>query len=372
VTLSRIGVDARLVTTREGGIAEYIRRLIATFKESPPENLHFTILEGRHTPTIPDSTGQFRHIRAQTPAHHRLAGVAFSAELFPHRLDLVHSPDFIPPRFGARLRVITVHDLNFIHYPQYQTEGAKRYYADQIRWAVRVADHILADSQATRIDLINLLGVPESKITVHRLGVHPNYQPLSAEQVDPVLTRYGVTRGYILHVGTIEPRKNWGALFSAYQQLLTRYPDLPPIVAVGNRGWLYEGIFEAAQPLKDRVIWLERVPFADLPALYNGAAVLTMPSFYEGFGFPPLEAMACGIPTVSSNRSSLPEVVGEAGLLIDPDDPSSLADALYLALTDSILRDRLRHAGIAQAGLFRWSETARVTLSVYRQLLEGL
>lgn len=140
-------------------------------------------------------------------------------------------------------------------------------------------------------------------------------------------------RGCVLFVGTFEPRKNIGGLLEAYALLRQKLPDVPPLVLVGRRGWLYQTLFERAAALRltDRLIWLEDLPAEELPALYNGASVLVLPSFYEGFGFPPLEAMACGTPTVVSARGSLPEVVGEAGLLIDPDQPESIADALARA-----------------------------------------
>jgi glycosyltransferase involved in cell wall biosynthesis len=175
---------------------------------------------------------------------------------------------------------------------------------------------------------------------------------------------------YILFVGTFEPRKNISGLLEAYHLLRQDGPDLPPLVIVGRRGWLYDGIFAKIETLDlaDHVIWLEDAPESDLPAIYNGADVAVLPSYYEGFGLTALEAMACGTPVVATNRSSLPEVVGDAGLLIDPYDPADIAAAIRRILEDSALRDRLRSAGPARAATFTWQRTAEIVLQVYRAL----
>jgi glycosyltransferase involved in cell wall biosynthesis len=369
--LPRIGIDARLIATREGGIAEYMRRMIEQFAllDHP---YPMTIIEGRHVaPRAAPPLPNWHIYRAQTPCHHKIERVALGVELLPQRLALLHSMDFIPPRFGARRFVITIHDLNFLYYPQFQTPDSFRYYNGQIEAATRRADHILADSEATRQDLIERLKVAPNKVTTHYMGVDPAFRPLPAEAVDPVLARYQLPRGYLLHVGTFEPRKNLEGLFTAYAALLGRLPDLPPLVCVGRRGWLYKPIFQkvAALGLQERVIWLENVPFRDLPALYNGAGVLVMPSFYEGFGFPPLEAMACGTVTVVADRSSLPEVVGDVGWRVDPDDPQSIANGVYLSIQESEARTRFREAGLRRAATFTWERPARIVLEIYRRLL---
>lgn len=370
MTNLHIGIDARLIATRDGGIAEYTRRLIEALQFLDTTD-PFTIFEGRHAARrAQPHLGNFSYRRAVTPCHHRIERLAFGIETAPHRLDVLHSPDFIPSLFGARRHVITVHDLTFLHYPQFQTADSARYYSGQIAAAVGKAAHILADSSATKRDLIDMLAVPEAKITVHRLGVDPAFRPLPAETVDPVLRRYGLTRGYVLHVGTYEPRKNLEGLFTAYARLRERHADLPPLVVAGRRGWLYESIFQKAADLhlEDRIKWLEDAPFSDLSALYNGASVLVMPSFYEGFGFPPLEAMACGIPTVVSDRSSLPEVVGAVGVLVNPDEPDSIADGLSRMLSETALRERSRIDGLARASGFTWRATAEIALQVYRSV----
>lgn len=368
----RIGIDARLNSYREGGIAEYTRRLVETLPTLDTTTDYHVFYHRRQRLKVAVTPAVRLHA-SFTPCHHRLERLAFGVEAARHRLDVLHSPDFIPPRFGARRFVITIHDLNFLLYPQFQTPDSLRYYAGQIRAAVRRADHILADSQATKADIVERLNVPPEKITVHLLGVDPIFRPHTADQVDPIRARLGLPSSYLLFVGTFEPRKNLPGLLNAYSLLRSRDAHTPMLVIAGRRGWLYEDVFQEAQRLNlnSAIRWLENVDFTDLPAVYNGAAVLTLPAFYEGFGFPPLEAMACGVPTVVSDRGSLPEVVGDTGLLINPDDPDMLADALHRALTDSAFRTRSRQAGIARAASFTWRRTAEIVRRVYQQVSES-
>lgn len=332
---------------------------------------YFTILDSRKASSQTALAANFAHVKMLTPCHHRVERLTLGLEIARLRLDLLHSPDFIPPLFGARRTVITIHDLNFLHYPQFQTPDSRRYYNGNIQAAVRKADHILADSQATKADLCHLLRVPAERITVHPLGVDPMFQLLSAEVIANARARLSLPAEYLLFVGTFEPRKNLSGLLNAYAQLRTRLPDAPPLVIAGRRGWLYESIFALVESLglSAHVLWRENIAASDLPALYNGALLLALPSFYEGFGLTALEAMACGVPVVAADRASLPEVVGSAGILIDPDRVESLADGLYSALTDSALREHCRREGLARSATFTWQRTAEIALSVYQRVL---
>ncbi|HLY25435.1 MAG TPA: glycosyltransferase family 1 protein, partial [Aggregatilineales bacterium] len=366
----RIGIDARLTGYRAGGIARYTEELIRALAELDSANDYRILQTAR--PRIPsfaqplsptntrgqgsqtslevppphkgegfwvrETSPNFRPARIFTPPHNRLERLALSVEIARLRLDVLHSPDFIPPRFGARRRVITIHDLNFLYFPQFQTPDSLQYYAGHIRAAVREADHILAVSQSAADDLCNLLSVPPHKITIQAEGVTPDYHPMGTEEIKAARLRLGLPQNYLLFVGTLEPRKNVIGLLDAYARLCQQHPDAPPLVIAGQRGWLYEDIFKRALALptriQSRLHWIENFAPADLPSVYNGAMALVLPSFYEGFGLPPLEAMACGIPTVVSNRGSLPEIVGDAGLLIDPDSVDSLCEALARVLSD--------------------------------------
>lgn len=368
-----IAIDIRLTYYRRGGIPNYMEQLARELPSLDP-GTHYTILYSRkHKGALrapPDAPNQHR-VPVWTPCHHRFEAAALGLELLRFRLDLLHSPDFIPPFWGARRYVINVHDLNFLYYPQFLTTESRRYYNGQIERAVRQAHHILASSYATKVDLVQMLNVPEEKITVHMLGVEPVFSPQPAETVAAVCEQHDLSAGYILFVGTFEPRKNLPGLVRAYRLLLDELPDLPALVFAGQRGWLYGEVFELVEQLAlgEQVRWIENPPFEILPALYSGASVLAMPSFYEGFGLPALEAMACGTPTVVADRASLPEVVGGAGILVDPDDPASIAGGLRRVLTDSALHDRLTRDGLARASTFVWQRTAETVIDVYRAVL---
>jgi len=366
----RIGIDARIVAYRRGGIASYTRQLLPALASLDPQT-DYRILYNRRERGRNEAGPNFRRAITWTPPHHRLERWTLGIEIARLQLDLLHSPDFIPPALGVRRSVITVHDLNFIYYPQFLTAESRRYYKEQIAWAVERADHILADSEATRADLVRLLEVPPEKVTTAYLAADPAFRPLPASQVGPVLARYDLPHDYLLFVGTLEPRKNLPGLLSAYRILLDRGETQAPLVMVGGRGWLYEETFTRVEKLglADQVCFLHNAPDADLPAIYNGAALLATPSFYEGFGLPALEAMACGTPVVVSNRGSLPEVVGDAGIQVNPDEPESIAEGLAAVLGNPDLRDRLREDGLAQAARFTWQETARKTLEVYHKVL---
>ena len=366
----RIGIDARIVHYVRGGIPNYVLCLLEALAGLDTDTDYY-ILHSRkeRAPLTPGPN--FRPVACWTPPHNRLERWAFGVEVARLGLDLLHTTDFIPPALGYRRSVITVHDLTFLHYPQFLTAESRRYYNQQISWAVDRADHILADSYATRSDLRSMLGVALDKVTVVHLAADPAFRPLTDEQVVPVAAQYGLQPGYLLCVGTLEPRKNLPGLFLAYRQLFDAKTTTASLVLVGSKGWLYDEIFERVEELHltERVCFLHNVPDADLPGLYNAASVLVTPSFYEGFGLPALEAMACGTPVVVADRSSLPEVVGEAGLLVDPQDPDDIAQALTRVLIDKPLRARMRILGLAQAARFTWERAAQETAAVYRQVL---
>jgi glycosyltransferase involved in cell wall biosynthesis len=364
-----IGIDARLTYYRVGGISTYIRRLVRALETLDTEN-RYTVFHSREA--ADSLVTRFHHGKLWTPAHHRWERLALTIELARYRLDLLHSPDFIPPYRGAKRHVITVHDLTFLHYPQYLTADSRRYYNDQIQAATRHASHILADSEATKTDLVNMLNVPAEKITVHMLGVDENFQPLPTEMLEKCRQQYKLPPAYILFVGTFEPRKNIVGLVEAYKLLLEKIPDAPPLLLFGKPGWLFEETMARVKTLgiEQYLIWRDDLPYDALPVVYNLAKILVTPSFYEGFGLPALEAMACGTVPIVSNRSSLPEVVGNIGLQVNPDDISSISDAIYHTLTDTDWREQMRAAGLERAKLFTWQNTAEITLSVYRKVLE--
>jgi len=367
----KVGWDARLNYYRPGGIAEYTRHVLRALAALDAASTFCPIQHVRDRESLA-SAANLRRINTLTPSHHRWERRTLPLELAAHRLDIYHTPDAIPVNGGARRCVITIHDLHFLHFPEFMTAASRRHYNDQIAWAVRRADAILVSSESTRRDLIALLGVPAAKITVHLLGVdHTRFRPLAADEIRAARARLGLPDTYLLFVGTFEPRKNIPGLLRAYARLRARLPDAPPLVLAGRRGWLDDAIYRTADDLQlgEAVIWVENPGAADLPALYGGAAALALLSHYEGFGLTALEAMACGTPPVAADRSSIPEVVGDAGLLVDPDDPDAAADALARLLTDSALRADLSARGLARAADFTWQRTAEIVLHTYRAVL---
>lgn len=309
-------------------------------------------------------------LRLLTPCHHRLEQFTLPLEVSTRKLDVLHSPDFIPP-FHCRCRsVITVHDLAFMLYPHFLTKGSARYYG-QIDEAVRRADAIIAVSQATKRDIMRLLGIADRKITVIYEAANPFFRPIDKQEAaQRVNSRFGISGEFLLFVSTIEPRKNVPNLLRAFRRLLDSYRQDIKLAVVGQKGWLFDEAFEVVRELKliEEVMFLGRVSTEELLWLYNSAQALVQPSIYEGFGLTPLEAMACGTPVVVSNVSSMPEAAGDAGLTVDPHDVDQMTVAMWRILDDAELRASLIEKGVKRAASFSWDKTARQTLALYHSL----
>jgi len=367
----RIGIDARLTYYTAAGIGQYTVNLLRALADIDDED-DFIIFQSRKSSSPLVERDNFTCLGLWTPSHHRLEPYLLSLELLQYSLDLLHSPDFIPPFWGHFKSIITIHDLAFLLYPHFLTRESARYYG-RIDQAVRRTDHIIAVSKSTRRDIINLLGVPDEKITVIHEAADPIYRPLDrAQALRFVRDRFGLPERFILFVSTIEPRKNVQGLLRAYRQLLDDYKLDVGLVLAGARGWLVEEVYRLVDELDLRQTchFLGKVTREELLYLYNAARCLAHPTFYEGFGLTPLEAMACGTPVVVSNVSSLPEVVGDAALLVDPKDEEGLIVALWRLVTDDDLWAELQEKGLQRARAFSWEKTARRTLEVYRQVVE--
>jgi glycosyltransferase involved in cell wall biosynthesis len=237
--------------------------------------------------------------------------------------------------------------------------------------SVKRATHVLADSQATKEDLIELFGTPVEKITVLYSGVDARFAPVrDGAAIDRVCAKYHLPRPYILSVGTLQPRKNYGRMIQAYAQLAHIVPH--HLVIAGGQGWMLDSITEPVKALglESRVHFPGFVDDADLPAVYSAADLFAYVSLYEGFGLPLLEAMACGTPVIGSNASSLPEVIGDAGLQVDPHDVDAIARAMTTMLESTDLRDRAIAAGLERARLFTWDKAARQLLAIYERMLK--
>ncbi len=363
--MTHIGLDHRLTYYRKGGISTYITRLTRTLGKLDQEN-HYTVLHSRKEQDFRAPTGM-QAVPLWTPCHHRFERTLLSVELARLRLDILHSMDFIPPYRGAKHHIASIHDLTFMHYPEHLTAESRRYYNNQIDYAVQHADHILTISESSKRDLVAMLDVPEDKITVHLLGVDPDFKIPSQENIAHWKAALELPETYWLFLGTFEPRKNIGGLLDAYKQLRDGLPDAPPLLLVGTRGWLYQDMLAKINTLhlQGHVRLIENAPIEALPALYHLAIAIVTPSFYEGFGLPALEGMACGTVPIVSNISSLPEVVGNVGIQVDPENSEQIARAMLKAYQDNEWRDQQVAAGLQRSAAFTWEETARIAMKVY-------
>ena len=319
--------------------------------------------------------GRWPNVRVQrTLPHTPLVRIplTLSAELRRRPVDLLHVQYTAPPLAPCPV-VATVHDLSFEHIP----ETFKRRSRVQLRLTVRAtarrAAHVIAPSEFTRRDLVETYGLDPARVTAVPLAVAPHFHPVGDErEIERVRRRYGIAGRYVLAVGSIQPRKNLERLVRAYASLrgARGRSNLPQLVLVGKKAWLYGGTLRAIEEggVGDAVVLTGYVSEGDLPALYSGALCFAYPSYFEGFGLPPLEAMSCGAPVLTGNLTSLPEVVGDAGLTVDPFDEEALAAALARLIDDDALRADLRARGLERARRFDWRETARMTLQVYRRV----
>jgi glycosyltransferase involved in cell wall biosynthesis len=379
----RIGIDARMVYYTGAGIGQYIRRLVTGLAQIAPElEDEIVLLQSRKDAPLPVESAPFAWRPLWTPGHNRFEQLTLPIELLPLGLDLLHSTDHIPPMRRTFPVVVTVHDLAFLRFPHFLTQAAARYYG-QIDDAMKHTDHVIAVSESTKSDLVQLLGVNPNRITVIHEAADPVFRVVDdPDALAEVRRRYDLPGPFILFVSTIEPRKNLPTLLRAFAALrdLRVAPDsagrgadpkIPlTLVIVGKRGWLYEDVFVVAEELRlrTRARFLGRVPIDDLLLLYNSAAVFTQPSFYEGFGLPPLEAMASGAPVVVSEAASLPEVVGDAGLTVPAQDIELWVETLRLVLTDPDRRAEMVRLGVERATHFTLDRMAAETLKVYQKV----
>jgi glycosyltransferase involved in cell wall biosynthesis len=290
--------------------------------------------------------------------------------------DVVHIPHFAAPLLRNRRLVVTIHDVIPYVFPAYRSSASMRLYLRLVSRAARNADAILTDSECSKQDIVRFLGIDRERISVVPLAVDEQYRPVHDNEAEHELReRYGLPGPVIFNVGGLDVRKNVEALIRAFALSL---PDLDAdtrLVIAGSAHTGNQTLYPPLEPLidelnvREHVVLTGRISEADKLRLYNLADLYVFTSFYEGFGLSPLEAMACGTPVICSNRSSLPEVVGDAGILVDP-TPEKVSSAISTAMNDAYLRRRLSAQGLEQAGRFSWKRTARMTSEVYQQVLD--
>jgi len=368
----RIAIDAHSVGTGLGGNESYATNLIEALAEIDQTNCYTLYVTKREAVERFGNRWPNFSVRSTLP-HTPLIRIplTLSAELRRNPVDVLHV-QFTAPPFSPCPVVVSIHDLSFEHLPQTFKWRSRKQLRITVRRTARQASQVIALSEYARNDIVNTYQVSPDKISVIPLSAAGHFHPIKdEEELQRVRQTYGIEGEYMLSVGAIQPRKNLGRLVAAYSHLRGAKPEgkLPKLVLAGKCAWLYDETLRAIKELElsDSIILTGYVPESDLPALYSGALCFIYPSYFEGFGLPPLEAMQCGVPVIVGDRTSLPEVVGDAAVLVDPFDVHALAAAIEKVVSDSDLRARLSVQGLARAKLFEWRETARQTLAVYQK-----
>jgi glycosyltransferase involved in cell wall biosynthesis len=359
----KIAIDIETTQIEKVGHGIYISNLVANLKKVSRHQFLLLAPQRRHQARLGLRTPQ-RFIWDQL--------------IFPWRASrggakLLHQPAFSVPLLFKGKKVVTVHDLIPIYFGKDITPVSRFFLGKWVPFTYRFADHLIAVSHATKRDLVRTLGISEEKITVISEAADDNYRPIGDPRTIAIVKRkYGVSGDYLLHIGTLNPRKNLEFLVRVFAKLSQDFPHLS-LVLTGKKGWYFEGLFRLVDELDlaRRAIFTGYVEEEDKPALLSGAAVYVFPSLYEGFGLPALEAMACGTPVVASNTSSIPEVTGKAAILIDPSNEQGWVQAIRRVLTNKKLAHHMRREGLAQARKFSWEDAARKTLEVYESVMRG-
>lgn len=362
-----IGIDAsRVALATRTGTERYSWELLAALARLPA--LHRYTLYTNGLPAVLPPLAPTMRLRS-IPLRRGWTHLRLAAELWQHPPDALLIPAHVvpllrPPRYTRT--VVTLHDLGYLAFPQAHTRRRRMELHATTWWSAHAADHIIAISHATRNDLIRHYRVPADKISVVHHGVSPDFQQADAAAIAAVRARLGIDQPtYLLYVGTIQPRKNLARLIDAFAPVAARHPALRLVLA-GKRGWLTAQIEQRAAQhgMAGQVLFPGFVADADLPALLSGALAFVFPSLYEGFGMPVLEAMACATPVLTSTTTALPEVAGDAALLVDPTDTAALTTALLRLVADADLREQLRQRGLQRVRRFSWDTCAAATLRV--------
>jgi len=369
----KYGIDISPLTPGRTGVGNYVFYLLKNMLalNASDQFVGFAVTRSRLALDGLGERLQVRHVKVPTRllyAVWRASGHILPIETFTGSLDLFHATNyFLPPARNAK-RVVTIHDLSFLVVPQYSSPRIVRPFSLGIRRFAHDSDMIIAYSESTKRDVISILGVPESKIAVIYMAVDDEFGQ-STHDAAWLERTYNVSRPYVLHVGTLEPRKNVPAILKAFNAVKTEFPHR--LVLVGAHGWMYEEIFRLCDELnlRDRVQFIGFVGHDTLATFYRHADLFVFPSFYEGFGLPVLEAMKCGCPVIAARNSSLVEVAGGAALLVEAQEWEALAELVRTTLSDGLLREEMSRKGRDQAAKFSWKQSAAQTLELYRDLV---
>jgi glycosyltransferase involved in cell wall biosynthesis len=377
----RIGIDTTSAVMQGGGIGRYTRELVQATLAQDTDNEYIlfsaSMPPDKSLPQIFPSNGRVTYKIAPVSEQwlYRLwyrARLPVSVQRFMGKLDIFHSPDFVlPPVSGSIPTLLTVHDLSFVHFPEVYPEVLVNYLNKVVPWSVERATYILADSAATKQDLMETWQVPDEKVAVLYSGVGSAFGRVEDEdEITAVRQKYNLGDvPYLLSVGTVQPRKNYQMLIQAFAPLADKWPH--NLYIAGGKGWLYDEMMTEIerQGLTNRVRFIGFVDDEDLPTLYSGASLYLFPSLYEGFGLPMLEAMACGVPVIASNVSSLPEVGGETAVMLPPHSPSEWTQTIDKILSSPEKQQKMVSLGYQKIQEFSWEKSSVQLLRIYQTLL---
>jgi glycosyltransferase involved in cell wall biosynthesis len=364
----RVGIDAHMVGGQETGNETYVRGLVEGFK-ALDDRLELVVFNVGRPWTSPK--GHLRFQRLMTGNPYVRLGIELPLRSLGQRLDVMHMT-YAAPVWSAAPLVLTVHDICYATNPEWFSPSDLRVLSTMVPRSIRKAAHVITCSQDAQRHIIEHYRVPESRISAIPIGPGPGSEPITLEAARSELAALDIDlqRPYLLAVGNLQPRKNLVRLFDAFTQLVSRGHDMN-LVVVGPQRYRAAEIIKAAAPVAERVHFTGYVTDRQLAACYRCSTAFVLPSLYEGFGLPALEAMAQGVPVACSNAGSLPEVCGDAAALFDPHSVQSIIDVLDRIVDDAALRRKLSAAGVARASQFSWKKTAELTLEVYEKSLRS-
>lgn len=366
--MSKIGIDLSITNINQAGTGVYASNLIVALRQVGKEHDYriFQVRQHRDMSSRKTLRSRLKTIYRDVVWMHGVLPWQVSRS----KVEILHMPANVMPLLSPCPTVVSILDTTVLQFPRNFPFWQRCYSKVFIPWTARHASMILTISEQSKQDVVRYLDVAPDRVVVTYLAAAAAFRVISSTVVSEIKLRYNLKLPFAFVVGTLEPRKNLVRLLQAFAQVKQNFPTMQ-LVHAGPRGWLFDDIMQEVErlELEDSVRFLGRVPLQDLVALYNAASVFVYPSLYEGFGLPVLEAMSCGCPVVTSNISSLPEVAGNAAVLVDPYNVSQLAEAIQSILEDETQALLMRQSGLERARQFSWERCARETLAVYKQVL---
>ncbi len=369
----KVGIDIRLLGWgNKAGICQYIYNLVSNILSLDSDNTYSLLAPLRGLDKVWNIADQFLYRFPYRLSTLFLEKLSVPVELIMGKTDIFHGPCFFIPNHIFCKSVVTIHDLMFLRHPEYLQPDSIAHFRKITHASVNRSDAIITVSNSSKNDVVEMLKVPEEKIRVIYNGVASRFRPVKEKaKIEEIKARYGIQgQQYILFTGNIEPKKNIETLIRAYMELRNTTIYKYPLLIVGNKEWHFEAVWKVVQQLRAEkdIVFTDFVDDEDLPHLYSNAELFVFPSLYEGFGLPVIEAMACGVPVVSSNTTSIPEIANGAAILVDPLNAGEIAGAMYSILSDSKLKSRLVTKGLERAREFSWEKAARETLKLYHEI----